>query len=103
MHDKNFAFIFRAMYITCVFLLQVTLVTSADIFCLDPDLDRQNVRSSDGIPDLLSEMLILEEKNQQKMQNYSVGKDLKYYTTLTKFSTKYLVLCKVYTDVGGIR
>ena len=24
------------------------------------------------------------------------------YTTLTNFSTKYLVICKVYTDVGGI-
>ena len=24
------------------------------------------------------------------------------YTTLTNFSTKYLVMCKVYTDVGGI-
>ena len=25
------------------------------------------------------------------------------YTTLTNFSTKYLVMCQVYTDVGGIR
>ena len=25
------------------------------------------------------------------------------YTTLTNFSTKYLVICKVYTDVGGIK
>ena len=25
-----------------------------------------------------------------------------FYTTLTIFSTKYLVMCKVYTDVGGI-
>ena len=25
-----------------------------------------------------------------------------YYTTLTNFSTNYLVMCKVYTDVGGI-
>ena len=24
------------------------------------------------------------------------------YTTLTNFSTKYLTMCKVYTDVGGI-
>ena len=24
------------------------------------------------------------------------------YTTLTNFSTKYLVMCKVYTVVGGI-
>ena len=23
------------------------------------------------------------------------------YTTLTNFSTKYLTMCKVYTDVGG--
>ena len=25
------------------------------------------------------------------------------YTNLTNFSTKYLVMCKVYTDVGGIK
>ena len=25
------------------------------------------------------------------------------YTTLTNFSTKYLQMCKVYTDVGGIK
>ena len=25
------------------------------------------------------------------------------YTTLTKFSMNYLVMCKVYTDVGGIK
>ena len=25
------------------------------------------------------------------------------YTTLTNFSTIYLVMCKVYTDVGGIK
>ena len=25
------------------------------------------------------------------------------YTTLTNFSIKYLVMCKVYTDVGGIK
>ena len=25
------------------------------------------------------------------------------YTTLTNFSTTYLVMCKVYTDVGGIK
>ena len=27
----------------------------------------------------------------------------KLYTTLTNFSTKFLVMCKVYTDVGGIK
>ena len=26
-----------------------------------------------------------------------------HYTTLTNFSMKYLVVCKVYTDVGGIK
>ena len=26
-----------------------------------------------------------------------------FYTTLTSFSTKYHVMCKVYTDVGGIK
>ena len=25
------------------------------------------------------------------------------YTTLTAFSTKYLVMCNAYTDVGGIK
>ena len=25
------------------------------------------------------------------------------YTTFTNFSMKYLVICKVYTDVGGIK
>ena len=25
------------------------------------------------------------------------------YTTLTNFSTKYLMMCKVYTNVGGIK
>ena len=29
--------------------------------------------------------------------------DIRIYTTLTNFSTKYLVMCKVYTDVGGIK
>ena len=28
--------------------------------------------------------------------------NLEIYTTLTNFSTKYRVMCKVYTDVGGI-
>ena len=27
----------------------------------------------------------------------------RYYTTFTNFSMTYLVMCKVYTDVGGIR
>ena len=26
-----------------------------------------------------------------------------HYTTLTNFSTKYLVMCNIYTDVGGIK
>ena len=25
------------------------------------------------------------------------------YTTFTNFSTKYVVMCKVFTDVGGIK
>ena len=33
----------------------------------------------------------------------SSGKYKIFYTTLTNFSTKYLVMCKVYTDVGGIK
>ena len=31
------------------------------------------------------------------------GKCVPFYTTLTNFSTKYIVMCKVYTDVGGIK
>ena len=30
-------------------------------------------------------------------------RDMVFYTTLTHFRIKYLVLCKVYTDVGGIK
>ena len=26
-----------------------------------------------------------------------------FYATLTNFRTKYLMMCKVYTDVGGIK
>ena len=26
-----------------------------------------------------------------------------YYTTLTNYSMKYLTMCKVYTDAGGIK
>ena len=29
--------------------------------------------------------------------------DMQVYTNLTNFSTKYLVMCKVYADVGGIK
>ena len=28
---------------------------------------------------------------------------IRHYTTLTNFSTIYLVMCKVYTDIGGIK
>ena len=31
------------------------------------------------------------------------GDNKDHYTTLTNFSTKYLMMCKVYTDVGGIK
>ena len=36
------------------------------------------------------------------LQNFSPV-HISLYTTLTNFSTKYLVMCKVYTDVGGIK
>ena len=39
-------------------------------------------------------------------KRYEICKPLVVYrsfTTLTNFSTKYLVMCKVYTDVGGIK
>ena len=32
---------------------------------------------------------------------YSIIKT--FYAALTKFSMKYLMMCKVYTDVGGIK
>ena len=35
-------------------------------------------------------------KQRAKVNNYS-------YTTLANFSTNYLVICKVYTDVDGIK
>ena len=28
---------------------------------------------------------------------------ISHYTTFTNFSMKYLMMCKVYTDVGGIK
>ena len=33
----------------------------------------------------------------------TLAQNILYYTTFTNFSTKYLVMCKVYTDVGGIK
>ena len=33
----------------------------------------------------------------------SGGPQFTFYTTLTNFSTNYLVICKVYTDVGGMK
>ena len=33
---------------------------------------------------------------------FSLPGDFLTYTTLTNLNTKYLVMCKVYTDVGGI-
>ena len=32
-----------------------------------------------------------------------LGLIINIYTTLTDFSMKYLLMCKVYTDVGGIK
>ena len=29
--------------------------------------------------------------------------DMNIYTTFTNFSMKYLLICKVYTDVGGMK
>ena len=39
----------------------------------------------------------------RKMQMRLVLFALFIYTTLTNFSTKYLMMCNVYTDVGGIK
>ena len=37
-------------------------------------------------------------------KNSSVGEpDITFYTTFTNFGMKYLLMCKVYTDVGGIK
>ena len=35
--------------------------------------------------------------------NHAFVANILVYTTLTNFSTKHLVMCKVYTDVGGIK
>ena len=40
--------------------------------------------------------LILKHEERQLCKMY-------IYTTFTNFSTKYLVMCNVYTDVGGIK
>ena len=45
-------------------------------------------------------------KNREVMDvaKFNVAKACTFlYTTLTNFSTKYLVMCKVYTGVGGIK
>ena len=45
-------------------------------------------------------------KNYLKLVDYlhvHVQADKPFYTTLTNFSTKYLMMGKVYTDVGGIK
>ena len=43
-------------------------------------------------------------KNCSKLTIYMIqDQAIYYYTTLTNFSAKYLVMCKVYTDVGGIK
>ena len=36
------------------------------------------------------------------MWDNNLQSNVVFYTTLTNFSTIYLVMCKVYTDVGGI-
>ena len=46
----------------------------------------------------------LNRTNTDKGCTLGTGYPLKFiYTTLTNLSTKYLLLCKVYTDVGGIK
>ena len=32
-----------------------------------------------------------------------LNSDIAHYTTFTNFSMKYHLMCKVYTDVGGIK
>ena len=41
-------------------------------------------------------------ENKHTKINFQLGQETNkiYYTTLTNFSTKYLIMCKVYTDVG---
>ena len=34
---------------------------------------------------------------------YKIYKIIRFYTTLTNLSTAYPVMCKVYTDVGGMK
>ena len=38
-----------------------------------------------------------------RFHNVQTETNDRVYTTLTSFSTKYLTMCKIYTDVGGIK
>ena len=42
-------------------------------------------------------------ENENKCELESKAKVKYTYTTFTNFSMKYLVICKVYTDVSGIK
>ena len=37
------------------------------------------------------------------MRDNNLQSNVVFYTTLTNFSMIYLMMCKVYTDVGGIK
>ena len=46
---------------------------------------------------------VIKESKGAKILNRYNQWDMPYYTTITNFSTKYLVMRKVYTDVSGIK
>ena len=55
------------------------------------------IRSASGLHCLLT------KKAPQALHNTPPLLGILTYTTLTYFSTKHLVMCNVYTDVGGIK
>ena len=44
-----------------------------------------------------------EKRKKKEESNVVTQSYYDHYTTLTDFSTKYLTMCMVYTDVGGIK
>ena len=57
-----------------------------------------------GFEDKKSNRIHLSMKNSTRNEfRYWLHVPVTMYTTLTNFSTKYIVMCKVYTDVGGIK
>ena len=84
-----------------VFLEQGTLILAYKIVLVQPRKTRP----------CLTERVLMERKesNQSKKTTTTTTAAAaaatvsRTYTTLTSFSTIYLMMCKIYTDVGGIK